>query len=293
MRLVSFEQGDKIGVGVVQSGMVVDVSHEFPDIYTIMKEGDNGLRKLNRIVSSNTETSPISSMRLIAPIQPTRNIMCVGWNYLKHFNERNRQDIQLPNHPNIFTKATTTIAGPFEDIPVSIEVTKEFDYEAELAVIIGKGGSNISEDEALDYVFGYTVANDLSARDIQHSRGGQWFLGKSIDKSCPIGPWIVTKDEVPNPQNLDISCRVNGETVQSSNTSLMIFPVKQIIAEISKIITLVPGDIILTGTPEGIGAKRNPPLFLQSGDEVEVEVSGIGKIHNRIVEVHKHAVEYG
>lgn len=283
MRLVSFDQDDQIKVGLVQNGMVVDVSHEFPDILSIIKEGDIGLQKLKEIASFSKETSPISNKRLVAPIQSTRNIMCVGWNYLKHFNERENQDLQLPEHPNVFTKATTTISGPFEDIPLSSEVTKKFDYEAELAVIIGKSGSNIPEDEALDYVFGYTVANDLSARDIQHTRGGQWFLGKSIDKSCPIGPWIVMKDEVPDPQNLDISCKVNGEIVQSSNTSLMIFPVKKIIAEISQIMTLMPGDIILTGTPEGIGAKRNPPLFLKPGDTVEVEVSGIGKIQNRIV----------
>src|SRR5690606_15661791 len=135
------------------------------------------------------------------------------------------------------------------------------DYEAELAIVIGKEGKNISEDEAMDYIYGYMCANDLTARDVQNAHGGQWFMGKSMDDSCPIGPWIVTKDEIPDPHNLDIECRVNGMTVQSANTNLMIFPLNRIINEISHGVTLKPGDIILTGTPSGIGSKRNPPLF--------------------------------
>ena len=211
--------------------------------------------------------------------------MCVGWNYLEHFNERFRQDIDLPAKPTVFTKATETIAGPYEGIPLLEKFTEKFDYEAELAVVIGRKGKNISEEEASDYIFGYMCANDLSARDVQQAHGGQWFMGKSMDKSCPMGPWLVTRDEIEDVQNLEITCKVNGNTVQSSNTNLMMFSVNRIIAELSKGMTLLPGDIILTGTPSGIGAKRNPPLFLGSGDVVEVSISGIGSIKNGIVKV--------
>lgn len=284
MKLVSYLDGDRIKAGIVHGEFVIDVSNEFPDTLSIVKEGNKGLEKLSRLIDSQRERVPLGQVSLLSPIsQVDRNIICIGWNYLEHFHERSRQDIQLPEKPTIFTKATRTVAGPYEDIPVDQKITKEFDYEAELAVIVGKEGKGISEEDALDYVFGYMVANDLSARDIQQAHGGQWFLGKSIDKSCPMGPWIMTKDEVPDPQNLDISCIVNGEVVQSSNTSYMMFSVARIIAEVSRLMTLLPGDIILTGTPEGVGAKRNPPLFLTPGDIVEVKIAGVGHIRNQII----------
>lgn len=288
MKLVSFNKGDQIGVGVVQGNNVIDISYEYSDMLSIIEGNEEALNNIKEQLLLRKKVYPLQEDDLVAPIpEAKRNIICVGWNYLKHFNERTQQDIQLPNHPNVFTKATETITGPNSDIPISDKITKEFDYEAELAVIIGKGGSDISEKDALDHVFGYTVANDMSARDLQHSRGGQWFLGKSINNSCPIGPWIVTKDELSDPQSLEIKCTVNGNVVQSSNTSLMIFSIKQIISDISSIMKLLPGDIILTGTPEGIGAKRNPPLFLFPGDTVEVEIEEIGKIKNKVVKTQK------
>lgn len=164
------------------------------------------------------------------------------------------------------------------------EYTKELDYEAELAVVIGKSGKNISEKNAEQHIFGYMVANDLSARDVQQEHGGQWFMGKSMDKSCPLGPWLVTKEEIINNQNLSISCKVNGEIVQSSNTNLMIFPINKIISILSEGMTLEPGDIILTGTPSGVGFRRNPPLLLQGGDIVEVSIEDIGIIRNAIID---------
>jgi 2-keto-4-pentenoate hydratase/2-oxohepta-3-ene-1,7-dioic acid hydratase in catechol pathway len=284
MKLVSFQHGDRIKAGVVQGDSVIDLGGEFPDVLSVIQAGDEGKERIQRIVSSRPGGMPLEDVQLLAPIpKPLRNVMCVGWNYLKHFEERVQRDIELPDHPTVFTKATTAVAGPFEDIPVTEELSREFDYEAEFAVIIGKPGRGIREEEALDHVYGYTVANDMSARSMQLRHGGQWFLGKSVDKSCPMGPWIVTKGEVPDPQNLDISCTLNGQVMQSSHTSLMIFPIKRIISEISRYMTLLPGDIILTGTPEGVGSRRNPPVFLKPGDVVEVAVSGVGQIKNRIV----------
>ncbi|MCQ6276032.1 fumarylacetoacetate hydrolase family protein [Bacillus sp. V3B] len=286
MKIISYLNENKMSVGIVQDNTVIDVSNEFPDVLSLIKAGRNGIDEINRILSSNVERRPLKSKHLLPPIPKLeRNIMCVGWNYLEHFNERFRQDIDLPTKPTVFTKATETIAGPNEGIPLPENFTEKFDYEAELAVVIGRKGKNISEEEASDYIFGYMCANDLSARDVQQSHGGQWFMGKSMDKSCPMGPWLVTRDEIEDVQNLEITCKVNGNTVQSSNTNLMMFSVSRIIAELSKGMTLLPGDIILTGTPSGIGAKRNPPLFLGSGDVVEVSISGIGSIKNEIVTV--------
>ncbi|WP_339237020.1 fumarylacetoacetate hydrolase family protein [Oceanobacillus sp. FSL W7-1281] len=284
MKIISYSNENQISVGVIKDNAIIDISSEFQDVLSIIKAGSEGLNRINQIIHSNVESREIQSEHLLSPIPKLkRNIMCVGWNYFEHFNERALQDIDLPSKPTIFTKATGTIAGPYEGIPIPEHFTNKFDYEAELAVVIGREGKLISEEEAEDYVFGYMCANDLSARDVQQAHGGQWFMGKSMDKSCPTGPWIVTKDEISNVQNLDITCKVNGETVQSSNTSLMMFSVNKIISEISKAMTLIPGDIILTGTPPGIGAKRNPPILLKQGDVVEIEIAEIGKIKNKVV----------
>ena len=284
MRLLSYHNGNQIGPGVIQDNTVIDISDEFSDVLSVIKAGNEGLERINKILHSNVERIEIKKEQLVPPIPKLeRNILCVGWNYLEHFNERAQQDIDLPSKPTIFTKATGTIAGPYEKIPLPDNYTNKFDYEAELAVVIGRKGKKIIEEEAFDYIFGFMCANDLSARDVQQAHGGQWFMGKSIDKSCPTGPWIVTTDEITDVQNLDITCKVNGKMVQSSNTSLMMFSVKKIISEISQAMTLMPGDIILTGTPPGIGAKRNPPILLKSGDVVEVEIDEIGSIKNHII----------
>jgi 2,4-diketo-3-deoxy-L-fuconate hydrolase len=283
MKLISFLHKDRIKVGVVQDEWVIDVSNQFPDMLTLIKAGEDGLKELKRAVEFNSDRRPLQREQLLAPIpRVERNIICVGWNYLEHFHERFRKDIQLPDKPTVFTKATGTVAGPFECIPTYKSFTSQLDYEAELAVVIGGGGKNIPEDRALEYVYGYMCANDLSARDVQQEHGGQWFLGKSMDKSCPMGPWLVTRDEVPEVQNLDITCKVNGITAQASNTSCMMFSVGRIISELSRGMTLLPGDIILTGTPQGVGFKRNPPLYLGEGDVVEVCISGIGSIENKV-----------
>lgn len=230
----------------------------------------------------------LNEVQLSAPIpHPHRNIMCLGLNYADHAQEtaalRNRSG-DAPDYPIFFTKAPTTLNGPFGDIVIDPEVSTAIDWEAELGVVIGKQGKNIRAENALDYVFGYTIINDVTARDLQ-SRHKQYFKGKSIDGYCPMGPWIVTADEIPDPQRLAIRLRVNGVTKQDSNTGMMVFSVRDIIASLSLGMTLQPGDIIATGTPSGVGFARNPPEYLQPGDMMETEIEGIGTLRNNIVGV--------
>jgi 2-keto-4-pentenoate hydratase/2-oxohepta-3-ene-1,7-dioic acid hydratase in catechol pathway len=230
----------------------------------------------------------IDKIELSAPIpRPRKNIMCLGENYAEHARETAEargRTASLPRHAVIFTKAPTTANGPYGDIVIDPTVSEQVDWEAELAVVIGKSGKNIREEDALDYVFGYTVLNDVSARDLQFQHK-QYFKGKSIDGYCPMGPWIVTADEVADPQQLPIRLRVNDVVKQEANTSMMIFSVRQIISILSRGMTLEPGDIIATGTPSGVGFARNPPEFLKAGDVVETEIEGIGMMRNRVVQV--------
>ena len=239
-----------------------------------------------KIFSASGAVHPLSEVQLAAPIpRPRKNIMCLGRNYVEHAREWDAvqgKEAYVPTDAVIFTKAPTTINSPFGEIVVDPHVSEQVDWEAELAVIISKTGKNIREEDALDYVFGYTVLNDVTARDLQ-DRHRQFFKGKSIDGYCPMGPWIVTTDEIPDPQNLAISCRVNSITKQDSNTSMMIFSVRQIIAILSLGMTLEPGDIIATGTPSGVGHARKPPEYLKSGDIMETEIVGIGLIRNQVV----------
>ncbi|MDA8217135.1 MAG: fumarylacetoacetate hydrolase family protein [Dehalococcoidales bacterium] len=227
----------------------------------------------------------LAEVALLAPIpRPRKNVFCLGLNYADHAAEGNRvlkRDISLPEVPIFFTKAVTAVTGPGAEIPLALHATKELDYEAELGVVIGRQGKNIAAADAYDYVFGYTIVNDISARDLQR-RHNQWFKGKSLDGTCPLGPHIVHKDELPNPMNLAIASRVNGEQRQHSNTSRMIFSIPQTIESLSLGMTLEPGDIIATGTPEGVGFAMQPPALLHDGDVVEIEVEGIGILRNRV-----------
>jgi 2-keto-4-pentenoate hydratase/2-oxohepta-3-ene-1,7-dioic acid hydratase in catechol pathway len=227
----------------------------------------------------------LADVRLHAPIpRPTKNIFCVGWNYLSHFEEGGRKlhdDRKLPDHPVFFTKAPTTVNGPYDAIPFDASVSTSLDWEVELAVVIGRGGKNIGESDAMRHVWGYTVANDLTWRDIQRRHGGQWHKGKSLDGTCPMGPWIVTADSL-SCDDLWITCRVNGETRQESRTRHMYFKVPRLIAELSVGMTLEPGDLVSTGTPEGVGYARTPPEFLKPGDLLETEIEGIGVLRNPI-----------
>jgi len=228
----------------------------------------------------------LADVTLLAPIpRPRKNVMCLGLNYAEHAKESlatHNRKIEMPTQPIVFTKSVSSINGPFADIPYDKQTCQQLDWEVELAVVIGTGGRNIQEKNALDHVFGYTVLNDLSARDLQF-RHKQYFLGKSLDGACPMGPWIVTADEIDDPQNLDLQCRVNGELKQSANTGQQIFNIAKTIEVLSLGMTLEPGDIIATGTPSGVGFARTPPEFLQPGDIVECEIEKIGTIRNTVV----------
>lgn len=228
----------------------------------------------------------LDRVKLLAPIlKPPKNVICIGRNYREHVSEgarANQTEDKPPELPVFFTKAHTCIIGPDQAITFNPKVSDKIDWEAELGVIIGRQGRDISEAGALDYVFGYTCINDVTARDLQRSHN-QWFKGKSLDTFCPMGPWIVTADEVGDPQNLRIQLRVNGETKQDANTKDMIFNIRQIIASISAGFTLEPGDVIATGTPSGVGFARIPPEFLKNGDVVEVELEKIGILRNSVV----------
>jgi len=227
---------------------------------------------------------PLREVRLEAPIHPARNVFCVGRNYLEHAKEGARasgRDLKLPEVPTFFTKAPTAIAGPGQSLHLEARVSSEYDYEAELAVVVGVRCKDVAEEDAMRVVFGYTALNDVTARDLQRAHL-QWFKGKSLDDACPIGPWIVTADEIADPHALDIAFRRNGVEKQRSRTSQMIFRIPRLIAELSKGMTLLPGDVIATGTPEGVGFARTPPEFLADGDVMEVEIETIGVLRNEV-----------
>ncbi|MBO0601505.1 fumarylacetoacetate hydrolase family protein [Sporosarcina sp. E16_3] len=222
-----------------------------------------------------------TAIEWLSPIPRTpKNILCVGKNYADHAAEMGAD--APPEKLMIFTKSPTAIAADEQDVSVHADVTDSLDYEGELAVVISKGGRNIPKQLAYDYIFGYTIANDVTARDVQAAHG-QFFLGKSLDGSCPMGPYIVTKNEIPNPQNLSVVTKVNDEVRQNGNTASMIFKIDELIAEISRYVTLEPGDVILTGTPAGVGKGMTPPTFLKQGDTVKVSIESIGTLVNKFV----------
>jgi len=226
---------------------------------------------------------PLNSVELLAPIpRPSKNIFCVGKNYVDHALELGSKE-DIPEDILVFTKAPTTVTGHGKKVPLHSEVTNSLDYEGELAIVIGKQGKGINKEEALDHIFGYTIINDITARDLQFKHN-QYFIGKSLDESCPIGPCIVHASAVANPNQLDIVTKVNGEVRQSSNTEQFIFTVETIISELSKGMTLEPGDIISTGTPAGVGSGYKPPRFLKAGDKVEITIEGIGTLENTVGE---------
>ncbi len=227
---------------------------------------------------------PVASVKLAAPLAPHKNVFCIGRNYLAHAEEGARargEELKLPDVPTIFTKAPTAIAGPDQTLELDGSISPQYDWEAELALVIGTRCKDVREADALSVIFGYTCLNDVTARDVQRAHV-QWFKGKSLDDTCPLGPWVVDAADVGDAQALDIALRVNGVTRQSSNTRAMIFSITRIIAELSKGMTLEPGDIIATGTPDGVGFAMEPPVFLHDGDVMEVDVQHVGVLRNRV-----------
>ncbi|WP_445509421.1 fumarylacetoacetate hydrolase family protein [Rossellomorea marisflavi] len=296
MKLVSFAENDRVSYGIWTENGVVDVfaastelgeGHALPmDVRSGIVEGDGFLERIEEAWGAMDEearerhTYGSDAIRLLPPLTSLgKNIMCVGKNYRDHAIEMGSED--APENIMIFTKAPTTLAAPGEELPVHAELTEQLDYEGELAVVIGQGGRGIPVENAMDHVFGYTILNDITARDLQ-KKHGQFFLGKSLDATCPMGPYLVTKNEIDDPHDLSITTKVNGEVRQSSNTKNMMFKISDIISILSKGMTLEPGDVIATGTPAGVGKGFNPPKFLQGGDLVEIEVESVGKLTNRL-----------
>jgi 2-keto-4-pentenoate hydratase/2-oxohepta-3-ene-1,7-dioic acid hydratase in catechol pathway len=261
--------------GLVEEERIVELSA--PTLLDVIRAGDRGVAR--------GATHALADVRLHAPIpRPLKNVFCVGRNYAAHVREgaaAYNREVKLPEVPQFFTKAPTAVSGPFDDVPRHASVTQQLDWEAELAVIIGRAGRDISSHDALSYVFGFTVLNDVTARDLQQ-RHGQWFKGKSLDGTCPMGPVVVSADEFGDPQTKRLTLRVNGVAKQDATTADMIFPVATIIEWLSKGLTVEPGDIIATGTPEGVGMGRTPQEWLQDGDVIETEIEGIGVMRNRV-----------
>jgi 2-keto-4-pentenoate hydratase/2-oxohepta-3-ene-1,7-dioic acid hydratase in catechol pathway len=253
----------------------------------LVRLGPDAWRRMQRAIEDAPASAghPLEGLRWHAPVpRPPRNVVCLGRNYAAHVKEAAHArgvDPRIPAFPVFFTKATTCVTGPYDDIPLHGAITTQVDWETELAAVIGVGGVDIPRARALECVFGYTVVNDVSARDLQQQHL-QWFKGKSLDGFCPMGPVVVTSDEFGDPQAKRLACRVNGVTKQDASTADMIFPVDAIIEWLSRGTTIEPGDIIATGTPEGVGLGRTPPEFLQDGDVVEAEVEGIGALRNRV-----------
>jgi 2-keto-4-pentenoate hydratase/2-oxohepta-3-ene-1,7-dioic acid hydratase in catechol pathway len=277
MRLISFDRGGKVGPGILAGDVVLPLPLASLVDYI-------ALPQLERAALTVGEPIPLSAVTLEAPVRPHKNVFCVGRNYLDHAAEIARArgiELKLPTVPTFFTKAPTAIAGPGETLALSAEISGEYDWEAELGVVIGARCRDVPASDAGAVVFGYTCVNDVTARDLQRAHQ-QWFKGKSLDYTCPVGPWIVTGDDLGDPGNLDITLRVNGVVKQHSNTSKMIFDVPAIIASLSRGLTLEPGDVIATGTPDGVGMARTPPEFLADGDVMEVEIERIGTLRNAV-----------
>lgn len=251
------------------------------DVIAIHADGALGER------ASADQAWPLSDVELLAPTAPlVRNVMCVGWNYPEHYEEGRRTDpsreVELPKRPTFFSKATHSVTDPFAPIASHSAVTQTLDWEVELAVVIGRGGSDIPEELATDHIFGYMVANDVSARELQAQHGGQWFKGKSLDRTCPLGPWIVTADQLDT-QTLEIECRVNGELRQKASLGEMHFSIPRIIAELSQGMSLITGDVILTGTPPGVGKSMVPPQYLRGGDVILSSIESVGTLRNEVI----------
>jgi len=297
MRYLSFERAGRPSWGAFVDGTIIDfpsagavLDFKIPEtLLGFIQTGPADWGQANLIVGAfrsgklNTGLYGISDVRLLAPIpHPAKNVFALGLNYAEHVAEGGSAR-PLPEAPIYFSKATSNVVGPDQPFIDDPELSARIDWEVELAFVIGTGGRRISQAEALSHVFGYTICNDISARDIQGGRGGQWFLGKNLQGSCPMGPFLVSADEIPDPQALDIALRVNGVEKQHSNTSHQIFSVAQVIADISRYLVLEPGDVFTTGTPSGVGSARKPPEFLQPGDVVEAEIQSIGVLRTPIV----------
>ena len=274
MKLIRFGEKNKEKPGIqLDDDRRIDVSSFIDDydenfIYKI------GIKKLRSWLNKNKEKCPIidNNIRIGPPISRPSKIVCVGLNYAKHAAE---SGMKIPDEPVLFFKSSSAITGPYDPIIIPKNSSKT-DWEVELAIVMGKRASYVSKEDALNYIAGYVLHNDVSEREFQIERSGQWVKGKSCDSFAPIGPFIATADEIENPNNLNLWLKVNGEEMQNSNTSDFIFNIEEVVSYISQFMTLMPGDIISTGTPFGVGLGLNPPKYLKEGDIVELGIEGLG-----------------
>ena len=278
MKLLRYRSAGQARLGAVKGTGIVPLEG-VATMREVIEGGEETLARLRAQVEAGTPSLPLSNTDLLAPLERPGKYLAIGMNYAKHVAEADKLGVPRSKHQVWFNKQTTCLAGPFDAIETG--VTEKLDYEVELGAVIGKAAKSVSAADARAHVFGYLVANDVSARDWQfHSP--TFTMGKSFDTHGPIGPWIVTADEVPDPHALDLRCHVNGELRQSNNTGGMIANIWEQIAYLSTAFTLEPGDLIATGTPEGVGVGMDPPRFLQPGDVVRCEIDGIGAIENRV-----------
>ena len=278
MKLVRYAREDGAALGVVRDEQVVPIA-SFPTMLSLIEAGRAGLVRVRSELEAGQGAIPLPQARLLAPIERPGKYLAIGMNYAKHVAEADKLGVARATHQTWFNKQVTCISGPYDDIEPG--VTEKLDYEVELAAVIGRPAKGVSEADAPAHVFGFTVANDVSARDWQFHTP-TFTMGKSFDTHGPIGPWIVTADEIDDPHRLGLRCYVNGELRQSSDTSQMVNKLWAQIAYLSTAFTLEPGDLIATGTPEGVGVGMEPPVFLKPGDVVRCEVDGIGAIENRV-----------
>lgn len=282
MKLVSFRRVSaktpEALPGVIVDGKVAGITGAgFNSLIDVAAGGQDALGRIGKFLAV-APTYEMDAVKLLAPLPRPNKLICVGLNYRDHAIESN---MEMPKLPTIFNKFTTSIIGPGDNIVLPKSSTQP-DYEAEFAFVIGKGGRHIWQEHWRDHVFGYTIINDVSARDYQLATS-QWLMGKTFDTFAPMGPWIVTADEIADPHTLDISLTINGETLQNSNTRELIFKIPELIGYLSSVFTLEPGDIVSTGTPSGVGFARKPPRYLAAGDDVVVKVAGIGELRNPVV----------
>lgn len=282
MKFVTFRRPDGgPEAGVLLAETVVGLSAAgFADMLAVLASGAGGRASIESFVAKPPARSvfPVSAVRLLAPVPRPPKLICLGLNYRDHIAEAKRD---IPTVPVIFTKFSNTVIGPGDAIVLPKNSSKP-DYEAEFAFVIGPGGRHIAADDWQRHVFGYTIFNDVSARDVQ-SATSQWTMGKSFDTFAPMGPYIVSVDEIADPHSLDLSLSIGGEVLQHSNTRELIFRIPELVAYLSSIVTLEPGDVIATGTPGGVGFARRPPRFLKPGDEVVIRIEGLGELHNPVV----------
>jgi len=287
MKLVTYKSdNDGSQLGVVLDNLVFNLNTiskgQLPsDMRSFLQMGDSAMGLASDAVANASGGVALESVNLMSPISDPSKVVAIGLNYMDHVRE---SGMDVPSLATMFCKYPSAIIGQGDDISWRTKLTQKVDFEAELAVVIGKTARNVSQADAFDYIAGYTNCNDVSARDLQFMPGDQWLRGKCLDTFCPLGPYLVTRDEIADPNNLSIRCLVNGEALQDSNTAEMIYKIPYLIEYLSEAFTLYPGDVIATGTPHGVGAFREPPIWLKHGDIVTVEIEGLGQLTNTCVE---------